>query len=444
MSQNTATVGKDKIKETKSFTKFYGLPIYIVAALIAIVLLATYTGALPTNIVGAFALMMSIGVIFKEIGDRIPIWNTYIGGGVVLAFLGSAALVYFDVLPTEATELITWANSEVDFLTFFIVILITGSILSLERSMLIKSIAGYIPSILGAVLGAGLFGIGVGLLFGVTPSETMIMYVLPIMGGGNGAGAIPLSEIYQTVTGEPAASYYAFAIAILTIANIFAIISGGVLNAIGNKRTQLTGDKKTLMRNSDEFPDEAEDAKVTVRDYGGAMMLALTFYVLGALFSNVLLPTIFGVAIHQYAYMIIFVAIANALGIIPTYVKKATKNLQNFFTRNFILVIMIGVGAETDLGELFAAITFSNVLMALMIVIGAIVGGAVVGYLVGFYPIDTAVTAGLCMANRGGSGDIAVLGAADRMGLMAYAQLSSRLGGGMILIIASILFGALL
>lgn len=45
-----------------------------------------------------------------------------------------------------------------------------------------------------------------------------------------------------------------------------------------------------------------------------------------------------------------------------------------------------------------------------------------------FYPIDTAITAGLCMANRGGSGDIAVLGAAHRLELISYAQLSSRLG----------------
>ena len=74
----------------------------------------------------------------------------------------------------------------------------------------------------------------------------------------------------------------------------------------------------------------------------------------------------------------------------------------------------------------------------------AIIGAGGVGYLVGFYPVDSALTAGLCMANRGGNGDLACLGAADRMELIAYAQLSSRLGGGIVLIIASFVFSFLL
>ena len=44
------------------------------------------------------------------------------------------------------------------------------------------------------------------------------------------------------------------------------------------------------------------------------------------------------------------------------------------------------------------------------------------------------------MANRGGGGDVAVLGAANRMDLISYAQLSSRVGGGIVLIIASFFF----
>ncbi|WP_366542069.1 2-hydroxycarboxylate transporter family protein, partial [Salmonella enterica] len=49
-------------------------------------------------------------------------------------------------------------------------------------------------------------------------------------------------------------------------------------------------------------------------------------------------------------------------------------------------------------------------------------------------------TAGLCMANRGGSGDLEVLSACNRMNLISYAQISSRLGGGIVLVIASIVF----
>ena len=103
---------------------------------------------------------------------------------------------------------------------------------------------------------------------------------------------------------------------------------------------------------------------------------------------------------------------------------------------------MCSVGiALTDLGELIAAFTLGNVLIAAFIVLGAIIGSGLVGWLVGFYPIETAITAGLCMANRGGSGDLAVLGAAKRMELISFAQISSRLGGGLMLIIASIVFG---
>ncbi len=113
-------------------------------------------------------------------------------------------------------------------------------------------------------------------------------------------------------------------------------------------------------------------------------------------------------------------------------------------TKNIVILIMVGVGVETDLVELRDAITFGNVVMSFLIVVGAVIGSGLVGHLVGFFFVDSAVTAGLCMANRGGSGDLAVLGAADRMDLISYAQLSSRLGGGIILVIGSILFGTLM
>ena len=78
-------------------------------------------------------------------------------------------------------------------------------------------------------------------------------------------------------------------------------------------------------------------------------------------------------------------------------------------------------------------------ILVAIVVIGAVVGSGVVGRLVGLYPIEASITAGLCMANMGGTGDVAVLMAANRMELMPFAQISSRLGGALIILLASAL-----
>ena len=430
--------------ETKKGFKPYGLPWWLAAGIFAIVLGAAATGALSTDIAGSFALMLAIGMVCNEIGERIPFWNSYIGGGLVLTFLVSACLFSYNLVPEKYAEGITMLMDDIDFLSFFIIFLIVGSILSLERKLMIRSFVGYIPAIFGGLIGAAILGVIVGLPFGIDPVTVIIKYMLPIMGGGNGAGAVPLSQIYETITGEPAANYYSFAITILTIANIFAILTAAVLHKIGEVKPSWTGDGTNLMRAGGNFAGEDKQIKPSMQDLGGALFLAVGFYALGRLFAKTILPEVFGTPIHQFAYMIIFVAIAAATGIVPDNIRAGAKRLQSFFSNNIILIIMVGVGADTDIIELLKAITPGNVLIALAVVIGAILGSALVGYLVGFFPIDSAITAGLCMANRGGSGDLAVLGASHRMPLMAYAQLSSRLGGGIVLILGSIIFGAFL
>lgn len=81
-----------------------------------------------------------------------------------------------------------------------------------------------------------------------------------------------------------------------------------------------------------------------------------------------------------------------------------------------------------------------NLFIAFLIVLGCVIGSGIFGALVGFYPIESSITAGLCMANMGGAGDLAVLGAARRMELMSYAQISSRIGGAIVLFVGSFIF----
>jgi malate:Na+ symporter len=54
--------------------------------------------------------------------------------------------------------------------------------------------------------------------------------------------------------------------------------------------------------------------------------------------------------------------------------------------------------------------------------------GAFVGRLLGMYPIESAVI-NACHSGQGGTGDVAILTAANRMQLMPFAQIATRIGG---------------
>lgn len=428
--------------ETKKTLKLGGLPWWQALCVVLISVACMALGVQSSSIAGTLCSAFGLGVVLYEFGERLPIWNNYIGGGLLMAFFGTALLKFFNIIPEKTLDNINRVISgdDVNLLEVYIIFLISGSVLALDKDILLKSFVGYIPSILGGLAMAALLGVLVGLAVGVDPQTTIMKYVLPIMGGGNGAGTVPLSNIYETVTGDPAANFYGFAIIILTIGNIFAIIGSALLNTLGEKFPALTGDKKTIVRGGEHLAREDKKVTCTMQDELGALVLTLGCYGVGRLMSKVILPKIAGASIHAYAYMIIFVVILAATGIVPEGVRAGAKRLQSFMSTALGMVIMVGMGADFDIAELFSVMTPGNVAMALAIVVGAVIGSGVVGYLVGFYPVDTALTAGLCMANRGGSGDLACLGAAKRMDLMAYAQLSSRLGGAIVLIIASFVF----
>ncbi|MCR5007827.1 MAG: 2-hydroxycarboxylate transporter family protein, partial [Oribacterium sp.] len=192
--------------------KLFEMPWTIFAIFSAIVLAATYLGVLPKGMAGCFAFMIVIGTVLNEIGNRAPIIKDYLGGGAIVVIFGSAALNYFNLIPKliDADNEIYAMGIKLDlignitsffkptgaFLDFYIAALICGSILGMNRKLLAKAAARYFPAIFGAiVLSFALAGVA-GAVMGFGVVKSVLLIALPIMGGGMGAGAVPLSKIF--------------------------------------------------------------------------------------------------------------------------------------------------------------------------------------------------------------------------------------------------------
>jgi CCS family citrate carrier protein len=408
-----------------------GLPLYLVV--FALVFAAMLLGWLPGGMLGAFLVMMVFGGLFNLIGNNTPIVKTYLGGGAIVCIFASAILVYAGVIPESVVINVNGFMNTTGFLNFYIAALITGSILGMSRSLLLRAAIRFLPVALCAMtMGCLLVGL-VGMVLGYGFVDAIMYVAIPMMGGGMGAGVVPLSGMYAEALGVESGILMSRMIPASTLGNVTAIVMAGVLARVGQAIPAINGQGK-LMRKDHEDLSEGEALPQDVKLMGMGMVTAMTFYLLGA-YVNRLVP-----AVHTYAWMIVLVALSKAVGIVPKRMECAAQQWSQFVMTNWTQALLVGIGiAMIDLGAVIEAFSLSYLVLVLVVVIGVAFGAGLGGQLVGFYPIESAITAGLCTTNMGGTGDIAVLSAADRMVLLPFAQISTRICGAVVLVVASIL-----
>ena len=424
--------------QEKQGYKIMGLSLPVFAIITALVLTTTYMGVLPKGMIGAYALMMVIGAIFNEIGNHTPIIKDYLGGGPIIIIFGSAALVTYNLLPAYSNEIMNNFMKAEGFLDFYIAALITGSILGMKRDLLIKASVRYLPAIIGGVVAAlGLVAL-TGALIGYGAKEAILYVGVPIMGGGMGAGAVPLSKIFGSSLGKDPAEMLSIMVPAVALGNAIAIILAGLLDRLGKIKKGLSGNGELLVKKDETAATvEAKPETAAALDYkmmGMGLLLSVTFFGVGNIIGK------FFPAVHAYAWMIIAVAVVKMLGVLPRRYEEGAFQWFQFVMTNLTGVLLVGIGvAYTNLQQVIDAFTLQYVLLVGVTVIGGVLGSGFIGKLVGFYPIEASITAGLCMANMGGTGDVAVLSASNRMELMPFAQISSRIGGAFMLILATAL-----
>jgi malate:Na+ symporter len=403
--------------------------------LLAVIAAFVATGNAPSDILFNIAVLSVGGFACAEVGKRIPLLGQ-MGAGAIFATFIPSYLVYAHLLPATLTQSVTSFTKSSNILYLFISAIIVGSILGMDRRVLIAGFLKiFVPITLGSVA-AGLVGMGVALALGLEPRHAFFFIVAPIMAGGVGEGAIPLSVGYASLSHAGASTgMLAQILPPVMFGSLTAILLAGTLNLAGKCWPRLTGNGALSVGEQDE-PMEAEAAGFPApspASIAAAGVTAVSLYLIGALAQ-----TWFGL---PGPVTMLFLAVLIKLGRLasPDLERGAFGVFQFFRTAvTYPLLFAIGV-AMTPWDKLIAAFSPANIAVILATVLTMVACGFVIARFIGLYPIETAIVAA-CRCGQGGTGDVAILTAANRMRLMPFAQIATRIGGALTVTLTLIAF----
>ena len=154
------------------------LPIY--GILVGLLAGFTYTGDIKGEVSIMIAVLVIGGFTCAEIGKRTPVLRN-IGAAAIFATFIPSALAYYKLLPPQLEKSVIEFTKYTNFLYLFIACIIVGSILSMDRQVLVKGFLKiFVPLAIGSIV-AGLVGTLVGTLLGLGAYHTFFFVVVPIM-----------------------------------------------------------------------------------------------------------------------------------------------------------------------------------------------------------------------------------------------------------------------
>lgn len=407
------------------------LPIYILLAII--IFAAASLGQLPNDMIGGLAVIMIMGVLLSYLGFNLPLLKN-IGGPAILSLMVPSFLVFWNVLNPPIVDSVHTLMKTSNFLYLYIACLVAGSITGMNRQTLISGfIRIFIPMMAGTAA-AVLVGLGVGMMFGYTAHRTLFYIIVPIIGGGVGEGILPLSIAFSQILGGESGSYVAQMIPAAVIGNVFAIIGAGLLKKMADKNPAITGNGVLVKeKNGQKLGGSSYDSeKIDFPLMGAGLLFACSLFITGSLLSPF-------VGIPGPILMIFGAALLKICKLLPYKIEQGAYQLYKFVSGTLTWPLMVGLGIlYIPLEDVAALLSVPYVITCASVIAAMIITGYFVGKWVRMYPVEAAIVTG-CRGGLGGTGDVAILSASGRMELMPFAQISTRIGGALTIVAATLL-----
>lgn len=405
------------------------LPLYAIAVVLSVACMLT--DSLPTNMAGALFFLMALGEGLNLIGSTTPVVRTFLGGSVICT-LGGAVLAFVGLVPGPVLETVDVFVNDSGFLTLFISGLITGSLFNIDRRLLLRASVKLLPVAMAAVI-AGALTCGVlGALMGDGFWDGILYIAAAMTSGGMSAGTVPLSSVYSAQLGVPAADILNRMAPATVLGNCFALVFAGILKDSGKKFPRWTGNGQLV--NDGKPVEQLPVTELKVEKLVCGMFLSVAFYAAGALLNH------FFPVVPAYAFMVILVMVVKCGGLFPEEVEDAARQWGRVIIPAWTSASLLGIGLTLiDLNVILANLTPAFLLTVLAAEVVITLTAGLLGKAVGFYPVESAIAAGMCTTNMGATGNVAVLSGAGRMELLPFAQIVIRVCGAMMLTAGGIL-----
>ncbi len=403
------------------------LPIYLL--LLALIGGFVAMGKLPTDISVSIAVLAVGGFTCAEFGKRIPLLRN-IGAAAIFATFVPSLLVYLHAIPPVLLKNVVEFTKVSNFLYLFIASIIVGSIFSMDRTVLVQGFLKIFAPLAAGTVVAAVVGTLVGTALGLGWQHTLFFIVVPIMAGGVGEGAIPLSIGYAAILGQAQGDVFAQVLPPVMLGSLCAILMAGTLNFVGKRYPHLTGEGRLQPGVENEARVvELPAGTVDVAQVASAGLTAICLYMVGLMSAKLFdFPA---------PVVMLFVAVMFKLGrLVSPQLQQASLVVYKFFSTAVTYPLLFAIGAAmTPWEKLIAAFTLVNLATIVATVATLMATGFVVARRMHMYPIEAAIV-NACHSGQGGTGDVAILTAANRMQLMPFAQIATRIGGAIVVTLA--------
>src|SRR5260370_4083427 len=364
------------------------IPIYVI--LIALLAGFTYTGDIKGDVSTMIAVLVIGGFTCAEIGKRTPVLRN-IGAAAIFATFVPSALAYYKLLPAQIEKSVIEFTKYTNFLYLFIACIIVGSILSMDRKVLVQGFLKiFVPLAIGSIA-ARIVGTLMGTLLGLGAYHTFFFVVIPIMAGGVGEGAIPLSLGYSGILGQPQGDVFAQVLPPVMLGSLTAILLAGTLNYVGKRYPALTGEGRLQPGEHDEMDTAKQDAEdetgspIDVGTVAAAALTAITLYLLG-----VMCHRLFG--LPAPVAMLFLAVLAKLTHAVSPHLQQGGFVVYQFFSTASTYPLLFAIGVSmTPLDKLMAAFHLPNLVTIASTVATLMATGAGGGRRLNMYPIEAAI-----------------------------------------------------